>query len=76
MTPDDFVPLFRAQPFVPFTVRLNSGESYLARRPDHAMVIGESVLIANPTTPGRQDLVRCAMINVASVTTNEGVKAN
>jgi hypothetical protein len=67
MNPDDLIALMRLQPFQPFTVHLNNGQTFDVRHPDQAMVVGEMLLVAHD---GDQ-LERIASLNIAHITTRE-----
>jgi hypothetical protein len=48
MSPNDFYPLLRARPFVPFRVVTSDGTTYEVRHPELCMVGFPSVIIGYP----------------------------
>ncbi len=66
MEPDDFIALFREVPFKPFTIHMNDGASFAVNHPDQAMVLGDVVFVAH-----ERKAVRCAMLNISRVETEE-----
>lgn len=64
MNADAIRELVRRQPFVPFVIRLSSGESHEVRHPESILVTKTRVVI---TDPQEDRIAVCSFMHVTSV---------
>ena len=56
------------KPFEPFTVITSSGDRYLVKHPDNALLTKTKIVIVNPED---DTIAICALLHVASVQTQQ-----
>jgi hypothetical protein len=64
MNQEYFLELLRKQPFVPFVIRLSSGETHIVRHPECAALTKTRIVVADLEA---DRITVCALLHVASV---------
>ncbi len=68
MTTETFRSLFRAQPFKPFRIVMSSGQSYVVRHPEMAMLTKTDLLVGIDTEEGLPaNFSICSLLHITAI---------